>query len=48
MKIIVIGSSGFIGKAVYNNLLMKNIDCIGLSSKEANLLTEKGSLYLNN
>ena len=46
MKIIVIGSSGFIGKAVYNNLLMQNIDCIGLSSKEANLLTEKGSLYL--
>jgi len=45
-KVIVIGASGFIGKAVYNNLILKNIDCVGLSSKEADLLTEEGVLNL--
>ena len=47
-KIIVMGSTGFIGKAVYNNLVMKNIDCIGLSSKEADLLTAEGTLNFKN
>jgi len=45
-KILVIGSSGFIGKAVFDNLVIKNIDCIGLSSDEADLLTVKGTLSL--
>ena len=45
-KIIVMGSSGFIGKAVYDSLVIKNIDCLGLSSKEADLLTEEGVLSL--
>ena len=47
-KIIVMGATGFIGKAVYDNLVMQNIECIGLSSKEADLLTEKGVLTLKN
>ena len=47
-KIIVIGSSGFIGKAVFDNLVSKNINCIGLSSKEADLLTAEGTLSLKN
>jgi len=47
-KILVIGSSGFIGKAVLDNLVIKNIDCIGLSSNEADLLTVEGTLSLKN
>jgi len=47
-KIFVIGSSGFIGKAVLDNLVIKNIDCIGLSSNEADLLTVQGTLSLKN
>ena len=45
-KILVIGSSGFIGKAVLTNLVSKNIHCIGLSSKEVDLLTTEGTLRL--
>ena len=47
-KILVIGSSGFIGKAVLDNLVIQNIDCIGLSSNEADLLTVEGTLSLKN
>jgi len=47
-KILVIGSSGFIGKAVLDNLVIKDIDCIGLSSNEADLLTVEGTLSLKN
>ena len=40
-RIVVIGHTGFIGKAIFNKLTNKEVNCIGLSSNEANLLLEE-------
>jgi nucleoside-diphosphate-sugar epimerase len=45
-RVVVIGHTGFIGKAIFNNLISKHINCIGLSSNEANLLLEEGITYI--
>tara|TARA_B100000686_G_scaffold204229_1_gene211072 strand:- start:28040 stop:28906 length:867 start_codon:yes stop_codon:yes gene_type:complete len=47
-KIIILGSSGFIGKAISDELRKTNKNFLGFSSTDINLLLEESILKLNN